>query len=300
MFKAFKNAVFFRLTKDLVDVHILNEQLARNQFQPCGNQDSIRRGWLPPVENGSLVYSQGDYRLLCMATQVKLLPSTVITEEANKRAADLAETHGHPVGRKQMKELKERVREELLPRAFTRTTKLWVWVDTKAKMLVINAASIAKVDAVMELLGKSLDEFGVARLNTVQAPVTAMTDWLAEGEAPKGFSIDRECEVKSSLEEKASVRYARHTLNGEDMRQHIAQGKLPTRLALTWNDRVSFILTDKLEIKRLTLLDVVTDSSPKSAENKAEQFDADVAIMSGELSRLLPALIEALGGEGEG
>lgn len=294
-----KSAMVYRLTKPLADVQVLDEQLARNRFQPCGNQDQLSRGWVPPVEDGALVYAQGDYRLLSMATQVKLLPSAVINEEAEKRAVELAVQQGYPVGRKQMKELKERVRDELLPRAFVRTTKLWIWVDTKAGVLVVNAASMAKADEALELLGKSLDDFGIARLNTVQSPVAAMTDWLAGGEAPTGFSIDRECEVKSSVEEKASVRYARHTLEGDDVRQHIAQGKLPTRLALTWNDRVSFVLTDKLEVKKLAFLDVVKEGADNTAENKAEQFDADVALMSGELSKLLAAIVGALGGEVE-
>lgn len=81
------------------------------------------------------------------------------------------------------------------------------------------------------------------------------------------------------------------------MHQHIAAGKLPTRLALTWNDRISLILTEKLEVKRVAFLDVVKEEAEKQAENAAEQFEADLALMSGELSRLLPAIVDALGGE---
>ena len=83
----------------------------------------------------------------------------------------------------------------------------------------------------------------------------------------------------------------------EQIRAHLAAGKLPTRLALTWDERVSFILTEKLEIKRLAFLDVLKEEAEKNAEHADEQFDADFALMTGELSRFLPQLAEALGGE---
>jgi len=161
----------------------------------------------------------------------------------------------------------------------------------------VDASNASKAEEVLEMLGKSLDEFPITRLNTAMSPVAAMTDWLAGGDAPGAFTIDRDCELKSPVEEKAAVRYVRHTLEGDDVRQHIAAGKLPTRLALTWNDRISLILTEKLEVKRVAFLDVVKEEAEKQAENAAEQFEADLALMSGEFSRLLPAIVEALGGE---
>lgn len=124
-----------------------------------------------------------------------------------------------------------------------------------------------------------------------------MAHWLATQEPPVGFSIDRECELKSADEAKAVVRYARHPLDIEEVQAHIAAGKLPTKLALTWDDRVSFVLTEKLAVKRLAFLDLLREEAEQHAETAADQFDADFAIMTGELSRFLPALVEVLGGE---
>jgi len=95
------------------------------------------------------------------------------------------------------------------------------------------------------------------------------------------------------------VRYVRHPLDGDEVKAHLAAGKLPTRLALTWDDRISFILSEKLEIKRLAFLDILKEEAEKSAEHADEQFDADFALMTGELARFLPALVEVLGGEVE-
>jgi len=70
--------------------------------------------------------------------------------------------------------------------------------------------------------------------------------------------------------------------------------ELKDKLAMTWDDRVSFVLTEGLQIKNITLLDAVMDGNSKDDSG----FDTDVAIATGELSRLLTELIEALGGEG--
>jgi len=121
-----------------------------------------------------------------------------------------------------------------------------------------------------------------------------MTDWLATGEPPALFTIDRDCELKSADEMKSVVRYARHPLDIDEVRQHIADGKLPTKLALTWEARVSLLLTDTMQLKKLQFLDIVFEGHKPGKE---EAFDADVSIATTELSRLIPDLIEALGGE---
>ena len=122
-----------------------------------------------------------------------------------------------------------------------------------------------------------------------------MAHWLKEQEPPEGFTVDRECELKSAGEEKAVVRYARHPLDIEEVQAHIDAGKLPTKLALTWDDRVSFVLTDQLQLRKVQFLDTVFEGT------KADEggFDADVAIATGELAKLVPDVVEALGGEAQ-
>ena len=116
-----------------------------------------------------------------------------------------------------------------------------------------------------------------------------MAAWLAANEAPEGFTIDQDCELRSVAEDKAAVRYARHPLEGDDVKGHLEAGKLPTRLALTFDDRISFVLTEKLEIKRLDFLDVVRDQVGDADKDDAEAlFNAEFALMTGELAHLLP------------
>ena len=170
------------------------------------------------------------------------------------------------------------------------------WIDLERSLVVIGAGSSKKADRIVTLLTELLA--GGIRLDLVQTQLsasTAMAEWLSTQEAPAGFTIDRECELKQPDSEKSLVRYARHTLDIDEVGEHIKQGKLPTQLALTWDSRVSFVLTENFAIKKIKLLDVVLEG--KEAAGKGDNdFDADVALATGELGKLLPELVEALGG----
>jgi recombination associated protein RdgC len=235
--------------------------------------------------------------LITLGMEQKLLPTTVVNQFAKARVTDIEAQQGYKVGRKELKEIKEQMTDELLPRAFSLRSTTSVWIDPVQGWLVIDAASPAKAEVVLELLSKTLENFPLALLHTQLAPTAAMTDWLATGEAPDGFSIDRELELRASGESKATVRYANHALEGDEIREHIAAGKRATRLGLTWNDRISFVLTEQLHIKKLSFLDIIKEESAAVADSEAELLALDFTLMAGELSKLLTDLTLALGGE---
>lgn len=296
----FKNLQIYRLpTPWGMELAALEEQLGRGLFHRCPSNEPMSRGWVPPSRDGALVHALNRQWLLALAVEQRLLPGAVINDEVRERAAAIEAQQGYAPGRKQLRELRERVAEELLPRAFTRRRTTHVWIDPQAGWFCVDAASPAKAEEVIEHLRWTLDDFPLQMLHTQYSPASAMADWLAGGEAPAGFTIDRDCELKAVGEDKAAVRYVRHPLEGAEIKAHLASGKLPTRLALTWDDRISFILGERLEIKRLAFLDLLKEAAEQSAEHADEQFDADFALMTGELARFLPQLLAALGGAAE-
>ncbi|APR02925.1 recombination-associated protein RdgC [Thauera chlorobenzoica] len=295
----FKNLQIYRLPANWgITLEQFEAQLAKKPFHPCASQDMESRGWLSPLGNEALVHAVGGQWLVTLGFEHRLLPSAVVKQEADERAEELAEQQGYKLGRKQMKELREQITQELLPRAFTRRRRLFAWIDPVNGWLVVDAASQSKAEDLIEQLRHSLDHFPLALLRTERSPMSAMADWLAGGEAPAGFTIDQDCELRSIAEDKAAVRYVRHPLEGDEVKGHLEAGKLPTRLALTFDDRISFVLTEKLEIKRLDFLDIVRDQLGEADKDDAEAlFNAEFALMTGELSHLLPAVVDALGGE---
>lgn len=296
----FKNLSLFRIGAAWsASSSQVEDLLQKDVFLPCGASQPQSAGWVPPrgQAHGPLLEVVDGQWVLRLKVERKLLPGSVVRERADEIAQGIEHSTGRKPGRKQMKELREQAALELLPQAFARASALWVWIDPARHLLAIDTSSAARAEEVITLLVKALPGFEVRQIHTAQSPQALMSDWLVSGEPAPGFTVDRECELKSADEMKSVVRYARHPLDTDEVRAHIQAGKQPTRLALTWAERVSFVLTEGLQLKRLDFLDGVYEGRPSVGADEA--FDADVAIATGELRRLIPDLIEALGGEQE-
>ncbi|HEX4856044.1 MAG TPA: recombination-associated protein RdgC [Limnobacter sp.] len=292
----FKNLFIFRLTKWEETPESLEDKLAKQALQACGGADLQTRGWISPKAEGEpFVHRSGKQLLISLGLEKKLLPATVINQFTKARAAEIEEREGYKPGRKQMKEIKEAVTDELLPRAFAIRSRINAWIDTDHMWLVVDASSPAKADELVGMLMKSVQGVAMTLLKTKSSPTVAMTAWLAENDNPPSFTVDQDCELKSRGEQAATVRYVKHSLESDEIARHIQGGKDVTRLAMTWADKVSFVLHDNLQVKRLAPLDVIKEQAALNEDDDA--FDTDFALMSGELRRLLPSLVDALGGE---
>jgi recombination associated protein RdgC len=294
----FKNLQIYRLPAPWsMSPEQLETALAPHAFTDASSLDLQNQGWCSPRDKGGLVHVVNRQMLIALATEKKLLPSTVVNQVAKAKAAEIEEQQGFAPGRKQMKEIKEQVTDELLPRAFSIRRNTMVWIDPVNGWLVVDAGTAAKADEVIKLLIKSVDPLPLRTLRVQQSPLAAMTHWLSADEAPHGFTVDQDTELRSTGETKATVRYVRHTLEAADVRRHIESGKQCTRLALTWADRISFVLTESLTIKRVAPLDVIKEGQDSLGRDADERFDGDMMLMTGELGRMMEALVEALGGE---
>ena len=291
------NAILYRLTlSDFTTGSWLDDAIAAHSFVPCGSTQEKSVGFVPPrgEEHGPLVESIGGQLFMKLMIETKSVPGPVISRAVAELVEHTFKTTGRKPGKKETRELKDDIRLELLPDAFPKQSASLIWIDPVARLLVIDAASQAKADEVVTALVKAVSGFALKLIDTKISPTAAMSEWLISQEPPAGFSIDRECELKAADESKAVVRFTRHPLDTDEVREYVQSGKLPTRLALTWDSRVSFVLTENLQIKKLTFLEVVFE---KTSTGKDDGFDADMAIMTGELRKLLPDLIDALGGE---
>lgn len=293
----FRNLRLYRLSPESLGTsQQLNETLGKRPLTRCGGLDMITRGWVFPRRD-EFVHTVNRQWLLALGVEQKLLPATVVRQVTQERAVEIEAEQNRKVGRKELRDLREQVTLELLPRAFTRRRTTWAWIDPVNGWLVIDAGSDARADELLETLLQTVGDLGLRPLQTQVSPTTAMTDWLAGNEAPAGFSIDDQLELRATAAGQSAIRYVKHALEGEEIRQHIARGKVATRLALTWSDKVSFVLTDTLQIKRLGFLDILKEAAEQSAQEADEQFDIDFALMAGELQQMFTDLLLALGGE---
>jgi len=274
--------------------------LQAQAFTPPSSAALLRQGWEPPRgADTPLVHVVNGQYLLQLATEKKLLPGSVINQVAKAKATELEEQQGFPPGKKAMKELKERVADELLPRAFSIRGATRVWIDRVNGWLVVDTPSPSKADDVIKLLLKAVDKMPLESVRVHSSPTAMMTAWLETDEAPYNFTIDQDTELRATGESRATVRYVKHSLDPEDIRRHIAGGKQCRRLAMTWNSRISFVLTEGLAIKSIKPLDVIKEGESVTYSDD-ERFDNDMMLMTGELAKMLVDLVEALGGEARG
>ena len=292
----FKNLVFHRLPSDwTTSASELETKLAARVLQPCGPFDMSTQGWVPVISGGRLVHTVKQQHLIALGINQKVLPASIIRQVASERALVQAEEQGFPVGRKQMRDLRHRVADELRARALTRRRVTRAWIDAETGWFAVDAAGIAGAEVLVDTLGETLGSFAPRAIDTERPPHAVMASWLARGEAPGRFSIDDDLELHSADKSHTIIRYTRHPLNGKEIQTHLSQGKYPTRLGLTWRDRISFVLTDKLQVKRVDFLELGSEAAEGEDMDPAEQFDIDFAVMTGELSRLLGDLAQAFG-----
>ena len=304
----FKSASFFRIAADFVlpPLDALEEVLQTAQFVPCGATQPESVGWVPPRGNKSTVMAEmvGAQLILRLSIERRPVPASAIKAEVEERVEKYKQETGRErASAKIKKEFKEEALQALLPRAFTKRSSTTLWIDPVNKFLVVDSASLTGADKVVGQLIEALSEIPGSRpglmakpVQTAMAASAAMAHWLASREAPVGFTVDRDCELKMPDDQKSTVRYSRHTLEIDEVAEHIASGKVPTQLAMTWNERVSFVLTDMAQVRKIKLLDVVLDGVQENGKDD-DGFDTDAAIVTGELSALIPDLLEALGGE---
>lgn len=289
------SATIYRLPSADLTAAQIEENLAGAVFLACSPNQEKSVGFVPPrgEENGALVESVNSQWLMKLMTETRTVPCSAITLKAKERIEHIKGTTGRIPGKKETREIKDDIKLELLPTAFSKVSAVWIWIDPVAKLLVIDVATQAKADAVVTQLVKSIQGLAVTLLETKVSPTAAMSEWLIKQEPPAGFSVDRECELKAADESKAVVRFTRHPLDTDEVREHVQSGKLPTRMALTWDSRMSFVLTDNMILKKIKFLDIVFEGNK---DGKDDAFDADVLITTSELRKMIPDLICALGG----
>lgn len=293
----FKHLRIYSITPGwLATAEAVESALETARYVECGASQEKSAGWVEPrgEKHGPLLESVDGQWVMKLMVESRTVPGSTVKEKTDQRALEILDTTGRKPGKRERKDISDEVRLALLPMAFSKKYAVTVWIDRAANLLMVEASSQAKADDVVTALVKALEGFSISLVQTKESPVAVMTSWLMTQEPPTGFTIDRDCKLKANDESKASVRYTKHALDIEEIKAHIAVGKTPEHLALTWNERVSFVLTEQGAMKSLKFLDTVFEKG--RGDRADDAFDADVAISTGELRQLLPNLFDALGG----
>ncbi|HIP52889.1 MAG TPA: recombination-associated protein RdgC [Chromatiales bacterium] len=296
----FRNLQLYRLTKPFEQsAEALHDALQEGAFRHCGALEYNTMGWYPPLggEDAPLVHAANGCLMLCARREERILPSAVIKEAVDERVEKIRADEGRDPGRRERREMRDDIEQELLPKAFTRSNRLYAYIDPRKHWLVVDASSAKRAEELITLLRETLGTLPVRPLKVEHAPADLFTRWV-HGDLDSGlFQLGDECEMRSPLEGGAIVRCRHQELASEEIRTHLDAGKQVVKLALEWNERISFLLDEELAIKRLRFPDLMLEEAAESgAEDEAARFDAEFALMTLELDRFLTSLVETFGG----
>lgn len=293
----FKNATLWTTTTETpIDPQALEEALQAAVFVECGASQEKSAGWISPrnEKNGALLEIIGGQLIVRLMLQSKAVPASAINKELDRRCALTEDQTGRKPGKKERRDMKDDIKLALLPNAFTKESSILAWIDRDNKSLVIDTTTQSRSDVVITALIAAIPGLMIQPVNTKVSPVAAMAQWLTDADALNSvFTIDRDCELKACDESKSVVRYGNHPLDNKEVEQHILNGKMPTRVGMTWNGKISFVLSAKGAIQKMNFLGVKTDESSASAD----AFDADIVISTGLFNDMKSDLIASLGGE---
>lgn len=296
----FKNLIIYRLNKPItLTSDELNEAVAAAKFQPCGPQDVARTGFVSPLgRRGELfVHTAGQCHMFALQREEKILPAAVIAERVREKVNEIEDIQMRRVGRKEKDGIKDEVLNELLPKAFSKTSVTYGYLDLKNNFLVVDAASPKKADEFTSELRKALTSLPIRMLTTKQMPADVMTQWL-RGSSP----VPDKYELMDTVEmqepgESGKVKCSGMDLRSEEVVAHVNNGFRVAKIGVTYADRIQATLCDDLTIRSIKIVDIAALECLEEAEDAAARFDSEFTLMTGEFEVLIPAVLDALGGE---
>ena len=299
----FKNLQLYRFTKPFdLDAATLGQQLEQQAFVPCGSQEMTRSGWVAPLgRHGSeFVHATNGYLMICAKRQDKLLPAAVINEALEEKALDIEAREARQLPRKERRALRDEVYFSLLPKAFVRSSLQYAYISPREQLLVVDAASAKRAEDFLQGLRDTLGSLSVVPLASKHQPIDVMTRWVSSGQPAAGFDLGEECELRDNADISSVIRCKNQDLGAAEIVNHLKTGMHVSKLALSWQQRLEFVLDEKLVVKRLRFADMVQEqASDIEAEDAATRFDVDFSIMALELSAFIEALGGVLGGVDE-
>lgn len=295
----FRNVRAYRLTSPFtLSAEKLDEQLASRAFQPCAKSQPRSLGWVPPLEGSEvLAHGAGGRILLRLRREERLLPATVVREQLQERVAAIEAEQARKVYRREREALKEEIVQDCLPRAFTRSTGVYAYIDPRAGWIFVDAASANRAEELLNLLRESIGSFPVLLPQVNSAPAAVMTAWLERRSLPEGFTLGGECELREPGEDGGVVRCRGIDLLSEEVETHLHAGRQVARLALEWEERVRLLLAEDLCLRRLKFADQLVKENDEIPEaDRAARQDADFALMSDVVTALQERVVGLFGG----
>ena len=277
----FKTIQAFQL-KDtaFIDFATIERALKGHPLRECGTQDEFTFGSLPLLRNTECwALISDDCMLIRFGKEEKVLPSSVVREELEAKIAEIELVEGRKVGRKEKSDIKEELIFTLRPKAFAKRADVWLMIDKKAGLLVLNTTNAGMTEQSFKHLQSMLGSFPMVPLQAQASPAGIMTDWLMKNDLPAALETGDKCAIKDTSSSKAT--FDNFEPLSEDVTRHLEQGMQVKSLALRYTDKLSFVLNDDLTLKSVKWDDNLKEAAFNDSQGGAmSDMDANFALAS--------------------
>ncbi len=296
----FKNVHYYGLGEKIeLSPEDLAKKLAEDAFRPCGKMQMSSFGWAPPLGRfgEELVHAANGCIMIAAKLEEKVLPAAVINDIADEKITYVEQTESRELSNREKKDIKNEVRESLIPKAFTKSSVIFAYIDIMKQCIVVNASSTKKAEEVVMLLRNSLGSLKAIPAATNDGAASCMSSWLIDKEAPEDFVMSNECEMRDTDDGRGVIKCTNQVVTDEEIVAHLVSGMRVSRLGLNWDDRLAFRLGADLTFKGIKFIGINKENmSEIDADSYAEMFDATFAIMTLEFREFFPVIFGKLGG----
>lgn len=296
----FKNIHIYQLAEPFtLTAEQLGNLLQQQAARPCSKLERTHYGWTSPLglESDLLVHAGNGRYLLAARKEEKILPTSVVRERVNLKVVEIERDENRPVGGREKRNLFDSISLSLLPQAFSKAQITYAYIDTLKNWLVVDAANSTRAEDLTVLLRNSLGSLKLGLVKAKMSPSAMFTQWLQHNTLPDEFTLENYCELRDPNSASTVIKCMNQDVTAKEVLGHLDSGKQVIKLGLTWQDRLSFVLDEALNIRRIRFLDLVQQQREDAgAETTAEKFDADFIIFTAEFAEFLPALWDIMGG----
>ncbi|RDL44327.1 recombination-associated protein RdgC [Marinomonas piezotolerans] len=279
----FKTLQIFQLKEGAaLDFSAIEQALKDHPLRKIGSQDEFTFGALPLIRNSECwSLTSNDCMLFRFGKEEKNLPSSVVREELETIVAAIETIEGRKVGRKEKADLKEELIFSLRSKAFSNLSDVWLFIDKKAELLVLNTTNAGMTEQSFKQLQAMLGSFPMVPLQAQVSPSSIMADWLMKNDVPASLETGDTCDLQDSSEDRSSIKFKKLEPLSEDVTRHLEQGMSVKNIGLRWMDKMSFVLCDDLTIKSIKWDDALKEQAFNDSQGGAQSdLDANFALMS--------------------
>lgn len=299
----FRNLTLFRFPPLLADSRglavqtRLSDALYEHALRPIGDLELSSQGFVSPFGRGesSLSHRTGDAMLLTLGGETRVIPGQAVTNAVADELDRIRKEEDRAPGARERKRIKDAVMTELLPRVIPRPWRLQAYLDFSSGWCVIDTSSRKAAENFVSAGREAWGSFPAVPANAESSPRALFTAWLAGEAMPDGFVLGDECELRDPVEAGAVIKCRRQELEADEIREHLKTGKQAFKVAVTFNDRLSFVVGEDLVIRKLKFLEAAMESLEQGErDSQRAEIEAVFALMSGELRVLLARLGDVL------